>query len=177
MAILSPATAARSAHPPPQAFPKLNAKNFQSPSLIPINSQFQFLSLRSNSNAHPRRLHAALSPQPAPQSDPPPEKDPVRPGGIFGTLSGLQDRVQIFLAVSGCLYSSGLLHGMEGTMVAVDQTRDLDLEDDIYLLGDWDQDLVTFVGSPTEAKPDLKLKLPTLEWVQTSVSGRVFELA
>ncbi|KAJ9190033.1 hypothetical protein P3X46_001270 [Hevea brasiliensis] len=99
MAILSPATTARSAQPPPQAFPKLNAKNYQSPSLIPINSQFQFLSLRSNSNSHPCRLHAALSPQPAPQSDPPPEKDPVRPRGIFGTLSRLQDRVQIFLAV------------------------------------------------------------------------------
>ncbi|OAY52814.1 uncharacterized protein LOC110613554 [Manihot esculenta] len=92
MAILYPATFAGFAH---------HAKNF--PSLLsprfPINFHLQFLPLRSNPHAHVRRLHAALSPQPPPQSDPPPEMDPVRPKGMFGTLSGLQDRVQIFLAV------------------------------------------------------------------------------
>ncbi|KAJ8755913.1 hypothetical protein K2173_024458 [Erythroxylum novogranatense] len=54
------------------------------------------------SSPHRRRLllsSQALSPQPPPQTDPPPENGSNRLKGVAVSMSRLQDRVQIFLAV------------------------------------------------------------------------------
>ncbi|OAY36872.1 uncharacterized protein LOC110626095 [Manihot esculenta] len=100
MSILSPATTASSANSPPQASPEFNANCQSIPSLpFPNNPHLSFLPLRSNPTSRRRILQATFSPQPPPLSDPPPENDPILPEGNFASFSGLQDRVQIFLAV------------------------------------------------------------------------------
>ncbi|KAH8520888.1 hypothetical protein Peur_039670 [Populus x canadensis] len=91
MAIFSPSSAC----PKPLPFPT------QNPSPLPFSIHSLRLSLPpsppcTSPTTRLRRCHAALSPLPPPQSDPPPGKDPQ---GIAATLSRLQDRVQIFLAV------------------------------------------------------------------------------
>ncbi|KAF9690056.1 hypothetical protein SADUNF_Sadunf01G0156200 [Salix dunnii] len=91
MAIFSPSPA----YHKPLPFPT------QSSSPLPFSIHSQRLSLppsplSTGPTTRLSRCHAALSPQPPPQSDPPPGKEPQ---GIAATLSRLQDRVQIFLAV------------------------------------------------------------------------------
>ncbi|KAG5229105.1 proline-rich receptor protein kinase [Salix suchowensis] len=83
---------------PSPTYPKPLPIPTQSSSPLPFSIHSLRLSLPPSplsTGPTPRlsRCHAALSPQPPPQSDPPPGKDPQ------ATLSRLQDHVQIFLAV------------------------------------------------------------------------------